>query len=148
LFGNIGAGTATLSIHVNAVHVSFLLATLCLLVEQCIRKTKCGHVDKLMHPFTGHWCVVQALPGASYELKFAHDTKQKDKKHASHFCPYTAKLIPFEPLYSADNHYGQLYKPIGPPPYKEAGIKGLHHPNLCKQPPFLLQWATSMTSTF
>jgi hypothetical protein len=68
--------------------------------------TKHGHVDKLMHPFTGLWRVVQALPGMSCKLKFAHDTKQKDKKHASNLCPYPAKLIPFEPLDGTDNHYG------------------------------------------
>ncbi len=37
--------------------------------------TKHGHVDKLMHPFTGPWRVIQALSGVSYDLKFAHDTK-------------------------------------------------------------------------
>ncbi len=77
-----------------------------------------------MHPFTGPWRVVQALPGTSYELEFAHNTKQKDKKHASDLCPYQAELIPFEPLDGTDNCYGQLYKPIGLSPYKEAGIKG------------------------
>jgi hypothetical protein len=41
--------------------------------------TKCHHVDKLMHPFTGPWRVVRALPGASYELKFAQDTKQRTR---------------------------------------------------------------------
>ncbi len=90
--------------------------------------TKRGHVDKLMHPFTGPWRIIQALPGASYELKFTHNTKQKDKKHASDLCPYPAKLIPFEPLDGADNCYSQLYKPIGPSPYKEAGIKGFEPP--------------------
>jgi hypothetical protein len=81
-----------------------------------------------MHPFTGPWCIVQALPGTSYELKFAHDTKQKDKKHTSDLCPYPAELIPFEPLDGADNHYGQLYKPVGPSLYKEAGIEGFTPP--------------------
>jgi hypothetical protein len=81
-----------------------------------------------MHPFTGPWCVIQALPDASYKLKFALNTKQKDKKHASDLCPYPAKLIPFEPLDGADNHYSQLYKLIGPSPYKEAGIKGFTPP--------------------
>jgi hypothetical protein len=37
--------------------------------------TKRGHVDKLMHPFTGPWRVIRALPGASYKLEFAHDTR-------------------------------------------------------------------------
>jgi hypothetical protein len=54
--------------------------------------------------------------------------KQKDKKHASDLCPYPDKLISFEPLDCTDNRYGQLYKPIGPSPYKEAGIKGFTPP--------------------
>jgi hypothetical protein len=37
-------------------------------------------------------------------------------------------LIPFEPLDGADNCYRQLYKLIGPSPYKEAGIKGFTPP--------------------
>ncbi len=90
--------------------------------------TKCSHVYKLMHPFTGPWRVVRALPGAPYELEFSHNTKQKDKKHASDLCPYPAKLIPFEPLDGADNRYGQLYKSIGLPPYKEVGIKAFTPP--------------------
>jgi hypothetical protein len=81
-----------------------------------------------MHPFTGPWHIIQALPDTSYELEFAHNIKQKDKKHASDLCPYPAKLIPFEPLDGTDNRYGQLYKPIGPSPYKEVGIKGFTPP--------------------
>jgi hypothetical protein len=87
-----------------------------------------------MHPFTGPWCVV------AYELKFANDTKQKDKKHASDLCPHPAKLISFEPLDSADNRYGQLYKPIKQSPYKEAGIKSF-------TPPQPLQAATHFATT-
>jgi hypothetical protein len=41
--------------------------------------TKRGHVDKLMHPFTGPWHVVQASPGASYELEFAHDASKRTR---------------------------------------------------------------------
>jgi hypothetical protein len=37
-------------------------------------------------------------------------------------------LIPFKSLDGADNSYGQLYKLIGPSPYKEAGIKGFTPP--------------------
>jgi hypothetical protein len=90
--------------------------------------TKRGHVDKLVHPFIWPSRVVRALPGASYELKFAHDTKQKGKKHTSDLCPYPAELIPFEPLDGTDNRYGQLYKPVRPSPYKEARIEGFTPP--------------------
>jgi hypothetical protein len=37
-------------------------------------------------------------------------------------------LIPFELLDGTDNRYAQLYKPIGPSPYKEVGIKGFTSP--------------------
>ncbi len=93
-----------------------------------------------MHSFSGPWLIVQALPGASYELKFAHDMKQKDKMHASDLCPYPAKLIPFEPLDGTDNRYGKLYKPIRPSPYKEVGIKSF-------TPPQSLQAATHFATT-
>jgi hypothetical protein len=36
--------------------------------------------------------------------------------------------LPFEPLDGTDNCYGQLYKLIGPSPYKEMGIKGFTPP--------------------
>jgi hypothetical protein len=58
--------------------------------------------------------------------------KQKDKKHASDLCPYQAKLIPFESLDGTDNCYGQLYKLIGPLPYKKAGIKAFTPPQPLK----------------
>jgi len=37
-------------------------------------------------------------------------------------------LIPFEPVDGADTRYGQLYRPIGANPFKEAGLKGFKPP--------------------
>jgi hypothetical protein len=37
-------------------------------------------------------------------------------------------LIPFEPVDGADTRYGQLYRPIGANPFKEAGLKGFEPP--------------------
>jgi hypothetical protein len=37
-------------------------------------------------------------------------------------------LIPFAPVDGADTRYGQLHKPIGEHPFKEAGIKGFTPP--------------------
>ena len=42
--------------------------------------------------------------------------------------PYPAELIPFEPVDGADTRYGQLYKPIGANPFKEAGLEGFNPP--------------------
>jgi hypothetical protein len=42
--------------------------------------------------------------------------------------PYPAKLIPFEPIDGADTRYGQLYRPIGANPFKEAGLNGFKPP--------------------
>jgi hypothetical protein len=90
--------------------------------------SKRGHVDKLMHPFTGPWRIVTSLPGASYEIELCAKPSRPDKKHAADLSPYPPKLIPFEPLDSADNRYGQLHKRIGKSPYKEAGIEGFTPP--------------------
>jgi hypothetical protein len=38
-------------------------------------------------------------------------------------------MIPFKPVDGADTRYGQLYKPIGEHPFKEAGIKGFTPPS-------------------
>jgi hypothetical protein len=81
-----------------------------------------------MHPFTGPWRIVKSLPGASYKNEFIDKPSRRDKKHAADLSPYPPELIPFEPLDSADSQYGQLYKPIGKSPYKEAGIKGFKPP--------------------
>ncbi len=74
-----------------------------------------------MHPYTGFWRIVALLSGASYELEFVGDSKRRDKKHASDLSPYPPELIPFQPVDGPDNRYGQLYKPTGASPYKEAG---------------------------
>jgi hypothetical protein len=90
--------------------------------------SKRGRVDKLMHPYTGPWRIVKSLPGASYQLEFATNTKRCNKKHASNLLPYPLKLIPFAPLDNPDNRYSQLHKPFGTMPYKEAGIIGFRPP--------------------
>jgi hypothetical protein len=89
---------------------------------------KRGCVDKLMHPFTGPWQIVTSLPGASYEIEFVSKPSRKDKKHASDLLPYLPELIPFEPIDTANNCYGQLYRPIGKSPYQEACIEGFKPP--------------------
>ena len=89
---------------------------------------KRGRVQKLMHPFTGPWRIVKSLDGASYELEFVGNPSRRDKKHASDLSPYPPELIPFQPLDTADSRYGQLYRPIGKSPYKEAGIDGFIPP--------------------
>jgi hypothetical protein len=81
-----------------------------------------------MHPFTGPWQIVASLPGASYEIEFVNKPSRCDKKHAADLSPYPPELLPFEPLDSADSQYGQLYKPIGGSPYKEAGLEGFMPP--------------------
>jgi hypothetical protein len=89
---------------------------------------KCGRVGKLMHPFTGPWRIVKSLDGASYELEFVSNPSRREKKHASDLSPYPPELIPFQPLDTADSRYGQLHRPIGKNPYKEAGIDGFTPP--------------------
>ncbi len=91
--------------------------------------SKRGQVDKLMHPFTGPWRIVESLPGASYAIKFVNKSSWCDKKHAADLSPYPPELIPFEPLDSANSQYGQLYKPIGKSPNKEAGIESFKPPH-------------------
>ena len=86
--------------------------------------SKQGKVDKLMHSYTGPWRIVASLSGASYEFKFVGDSKRRDKKHAFDLSLYPPELIPFQPVDGPENCYGQLYKPIGASPYKDAGLKG------------------------
>ncbi len=42
--------------------------------------------------------------------------------------PYPAEFIPFEPINGADIRYGQLYRPIGANPFKEAGLNRFKPP--------------------
>jgi hypothetical protein len=86
--------------------------------------SKCDIVDKLMYAFTGQWHVTASLPGASYALPHVHHPTLRNKKHASNLSLYPVELIPFQPLDGADTRYGQLYKPIGLLPFKEAGLNG------------------------
>ncbi len=88
-----------------------------------------GRVGKLEYAFTGPWRVIVFLHGGSYSLEHCHNSNRKEKKHAADLAPYPAELIPFKPLDGADTHYGQLYKPIGANPFKEAGIKGFIPPS-------------------
>jgi hypothetical protein len=81
-----------------------------------------------MHPFTGPWRIVASLPGASYKIELVDKPSRRDKQHAADLLPFPPELLPFEPLDSADSRYGQLYKPIGRAPYKEAGLKGFQPP--------------------
>jgi hypothetical protein len=55
-----------------------------------------------------------------------HKTSQQNKKYTVDLLPYP--LVPFKPIHTANNHYSQLYWPIGKSPYKEAGIKGFPPP--------------------
>ncbi len=87
-----------------------------------------GLVDKPQYSFTGPWRIVASLPGGSYELEHVLNQKRRDKKHTSALLPYPLEMIPFQPLDSADNHYSQLHKIIGPSPFKEAGLKGFNPP--------------------
>ncbi len=82
-----------------------------------------------MYAFTGPWRVPASLPGASYELHHVHHPTRKDRKHASDLSLYPVELIPFQPLDGADTRYGQLYKPIGLSPFKEAGLNGFQPSN-------------------
>jgi hypothetical protein len=96
-------------------------------------------VDKLMYAFTGPWCVTASLPGASYELQHVHSPTSRNKKHALDLSLYPVELIPFQPPGSADTCYGQLYKPIGHSPFKEARLKGFQPFSPFKVPSHLLQ---------
>jgi hypothetical protein len=85
-------------------------------------------VCKLEYNFTGPWGILESLHGGSYSLEHCLHPKRTDKKHASDLTPYPTKLIPFKPVDSADTRYGQLYRPIGKHPFKEAGLKGFTLP--------------------
>ncbi len=83
-----------------------------------------GRVGKLEYAFTGPWRVKESLYGASYSLEHCLNAARTQKKHAADLAPYPPELILFEPVDGADTRYGQLYKPLGEHPFKEAGIKG------------------------
>ena len=87
-------------------------------------------VGKLEYKFTGPWRITESLCGGSYSLKHCLHPKCTDKKHASDLTPYPPKLVPFKPVDGADTRYGQLYRPIGEHPFKEAGLKGFTPPAL------------------
>jgi hypothetical protein len=76
-------------------------------------------VDKLQYAFTGPWCIIAILKGASYELGHCDNIKWKEKKHASSLPSYPTELIPFEPIDGVDTRYGQIYKPITAHPSKK-----------------------------
>jgi hypothetical protein len=94
----------------------------------------CGHVGKLEYAFTGPWHVTASLHGGSYSLEHCNNAARKEKKHATDLAPYHPELIPFEPVDGADTRYGQLHKPIGAHPFKEAGIKGFTPPSPFRVP--------------
>ena len=87
-----------------------------------------GRVGKLEYKFTGPWRIVASLHGGSYSLEHCLHPKRTEKKHASDLTPYPSELIPFEPVDGADTRYGQLYRPIGANPFKEACLKGFEPP--------------------
>jgi hypothetical protein len=93
-----------------------------------------GRVGKLEYVFTGPWHVTASLHGESYSLKHCNNAARKEKKHTANLAPYPPELIPLEPVDGADTRYGQLYKPIGAHPFKEAGIKGFTPPSLFRVP--------------
>ncbi len=88
-----------------------------------------GCVGKLEYAFTGPWHVKASLHGGSYLLEHCHNAARTEKKHATNLAPYPPEMIPFEPVDGANTRYGQLYKPIGEHPFKEAGIKGFIPPS-------------------
>jgi hypothetical protein len=93
-----------------------------------------GCIGKLEYAFTGPWHVVASLHGSSYSIKHFHNTACKETKHAANLAPYPPELIPFKPVDGADTHYGQMYKPIGEHPFKEAAITGFIPPTPFKAP--------------
>jgi hypothetical protein len=93
-----------------------------------------GCVGKLEYAFTGPWRISALLHGGSYSLEHYHNAAWKEKKHAANLVPYPPELIPFEPVDGADTRYGQLYKPIGANPFKEASIKGFTPPSPFRVP--------------
>ena len=151
---NSAPGTVKSYSHLLAEHLSTCHKVALLLVhEQCCWHRKlvnsrshdpctyntCGVVDKLMYAFTGPWCVTASLPGASYELQHVHSPTSRNKKHALDLSLYPVELIPFQPLDGPDTCYGQLYKPIGLLPFKEARLKGFQPSSPFKVPSHLLQ---------
>ncbi len=86
------------------------------------------HVGKLEYKFTSPWRIVESLHGGSYSIEHSLHPKQIEKKHAADLSPYPAKLISFEPINGADTSYGQLYRPIGANPFKEAGLNRFKPP--------------------
>jgi hypothetical protein len=88
----------------------------------------CERVGKLEYKFTGRWRVLESLHGGSYSLEHCLHPKRTEKKHASDLTPYPPELVPFKPVDGADTCYGQLYRPIGENPFKDAGLKGFTPP--------------------
>ncbi len=88
-----------------------------------------GRVRKLKYKFTGPWKIIEPLKDALYAIEHCLTPTGKEKKHTSDLTPYPLELIPFEPINSTDTQYGQLYKPIGTNPFKEAGVKGFSPPS-------------------
>jgi hypothetical protein len=87
-------------------------------------EAKKGRVGKLMYPMTGPWRVIEKLAGGLYRIEHCHTKGRFDKKHASKLSPYPLELVPFEPIDGPDNRFGQIFRPIGANPFKEAGING------------------------
>jgi hypothetical protein len=102
-----------------------------------------GHVNKLSYPFTGPWCIIADLPGASYEIEHC-STKKRENWHASDLSPYPAELLPLHPLDGADNEYSQINKKILDNPYIQAGIKGFTPPTPFRVPSNFLSTDTSL----
>ncbi len=93
-----------------------------------------GCVGKLEYAFMGPWRITASLHSGSYSLKHCHNAAQTEMKHAANLASYPPELILFELVDGADTRYGQLYKPIGAHPFKEAGIKGFTPPSPFKVP--------------
>jgi hypothetical protein len=87
-----------------------------------------NRVGKLEYKFTGPWHVLNSLRGSSYSLEYCLHPKHTDEKHGSDLMPYPPELVLFKPVDDADTCYGQLYRPIGKHPFKEAGLKGFTPP--------------------
>jgi hypothetical protein len=91
-----------------------------------------GCVRKLEYKFTRPWKIVESLKGALYAIENGLTPTWKEKMHASDLTSYPQELIPFKPVNGTNTQYGQLFKPIGANPFKEAGLKDSHHPPLFK----------------
>ena len=61
-------------------------------------------------------------------IAFTLSAQIKNMPLTSHPIPYPPELVPFKPVDGADTRYGQLYRPIGKCPFKEAGLKGFTLP--------------------